>query len=62
MRILLLISLWLAQPLPTSAVQRCNTNCQSAHTDCILACDGDLACAKQCHQTTESCVKRCTTP
>ena len=62
MRTLMLLALCMVQPAPQSAVQRCNTACQSAHTDCILACDGDLDCAKSCHKRTESCVKRCSGP
>ncbi|MFO0566646.1 MAG: hypothetical protein U0263_13340 [Polyangiaceae bacterium] len=45
--------------VPTNATQTCNTRCQERYTDCTLACDGDLACAKSCAEQVGACVKEC---
>ncbi|MEZ4226157.1 MAG: hypothetical protein R3B13_34745 [Polyangiaceae bacterium] len=59
MRALVLLSVLLVPPAPQSRVQRCNTACQDAYTECVLACDGNLDCAKSCAERTAACVKRC---
>jgi hypothetical protein len=50
-----------APPAPTS-VQRCNTQCQSTFTDCVLACDGDLGCERRCQTEVTRCVEACRKP
>jgi hypothetical protein len=55
--------LWLDPP-PSSqrfalSPQACNTECQRRQTDCILACDGNVACERRCTETGKACVERC---
>lgn len=42
-----------------ASVQQCNTQCQSRMTDCVQACDGQLACELSCKARAESCVRSC---
>jgi len=39
--------------------QECNTQCQERMTDCILACDGNVACERRCTETAKACVRSC---
>lgn len=39
--------------------QECNTECQIRQTDCILDCDGNVACERKCTATGKACVERC---
>ncbi len=39
--------------------QECNTECQIRQTDCILECDGNVACERKCTSTGKACVARC---
>jgi hypothetical protein len=39
--------------------QACNTECQIRQTDCILECDGNVACERKCTATGKACVERC---
>lgn len=48
--------------LATASVQSCNTDCQSEQTDCVLRCDGQLACTEKCQVAADQCVGRCVTP
>ena len=43
-----------------ASTQRCNTECQSTMTDCILACDGMRSCEEACKKKGQSCVNICT--
>ena len=45
-----------AQPL---GVQACDTRCQSAETDCDLACDQVAECVEQCRKVSDACVQKC---
>jgi hypothetical protein len=42
-----------------ASVQACNTACQSAFTDCVLACDGSRPCEQRCQSAVEHCVAGC---
>jgi len=42
-------------------VQSCDTECQSAETDCDLACDQVVACVEQCKKTSAACTEQCRT-
>ena len=64
----LLAGLWLWLDAPPGqqrfalSPQECNTQCQRRQTDCILACDGNLACERRCTATGKACVERCRHP
>lgn len=61
----LVVGAWLARDEAPSArlfalsPQACNTECQREQTDCILACDGNLACERGCARKGRDCVERC---
>lgn len=40
-------------------VQRCDTDCQTVFTDCMLACDGEPSCQAACRAHVEQCVSEC---
>ncbi len=44
--------------LPLSP-QECDTECQSQQTDCILNCDGAVACEHGCVDAGVACAARC---
>jgi len=45
-----------ARPL---GVQECDTRCQTAETDCDLACDQVVACVEECKKASEACTLKC---
>jgi hypothetical protein len=42
-----------------AGTQQCNTACQSRMTDCILGCDGKIACELECKKKAVGCVNAC---
>ena len=40
-------------------VQECDTRCQTAETDCDLACDQVVACVEECKKVSEACTQKC---
>lgn len=39
--------------------QECNTECQTRQTDCVDACDGNVACERRCVEAGFACLARC---
>ncbi|MEO8900799.1 MAG: hypothetical protein ABI627_04685 [Polyangiaceae bacterium] len=40
-------------------VQSCDTDCQTAETDCDLACDQVVACVEECKKASAICAQKC---
>ncbi|MEO7033196.1 MAG: hypothetical protein ABI335_05200 [Polyangiaceae bacterium] len=40
-------------------VQSCDTDCQTAETDCDLSCDQVVACVEECKKASAICAQKC---